>query len=66
LEAGYLGISNATPTAFADIKASAAAAASLRIRSSVAPTSPNDSDIWFDGTNLKMRIGRVTKMFTLT
>jgi hypothetical protein len=29
------------------------------------PTSPNDGDIWFDGTNLKMRIGGVTRKFTL-
>jgi hypothetical protein len=45
--------------------ASSTASASLRIPSGTAPTSPNDGDIWFDGTNLKMRIGGVTKTFTI-
>jgi hypothetical protein len=39
--------------------------ASLRIPSGTAPTSPVDGDIWFDGTLLKMRIGGVTKTFTI-
>jgi hypothetical protein len=45
--------------------ASTTAKASLRIPSGTAPTSPVDGDIWFDGTNLKMRIGGVTKTFTI-
>lgn len=40
--------------------------ASLRIPSGTAPTTPTNGDIWFDGTDLKMRIGGVTKTFTLT
>jgi hypothetical protein len=52
-------------TAQADLGASTTAAASLRIRSGVAPTAPNDGDIWFDGTNIFMRVGGVTKTFTL-
>jgi hypothetical protein len=59
-----LGGSHA-PTAKADISASTTSNASLRIRSGTAPTSPNDGDIWFDGTDIKMRIGGVTKTFTL-
>jgi hypothetical protein len=55
-----------TPTALLDIGASTTARTSLRIRSGTAPTAPNDGDIWFDGTNIKMRIGGVTKTFTLT
>jgi len=39
--------------------------ASLRVRSGTAPTTPVDGDIWFDGTNLFMRIGGVTKTFTI-
>jgi len=39
--------------------------AQINLASSTAPTSPNDGDIWFDGTNLLMRIGGVTKTFTL-
>ena len=53
------------PTATIDIIGSETTQSSLRIRSGVAPTSPNDGDIWFDGTDLKMRIGGVTKTFTL-
>jgi hypothetical protein len=47
------------------LAASVAARASLRIPSGTAPTSPTNGDIWFDGTDLKMRIGGVTKTFTL-
>lgn len=32
---------------------------------SVAPTSPNNGDMWFDGTNFKAQVGGVTKTFTL-
>lgn len=35
--------------------------ASLRIPSGVAPTSPNDGDIWYDGTSLGIRQGSTTK-----
>jgi hypothetical protein len=35
--------------------------ASLRIPSGTAPTSPVNGDIWFDGTNLNVRIGGVTR-----
>ena len=44
---------------------SVTARASLRIPSGTAPTSPVNGDIWFDGTNIQMRIGGVTKTFTL-
>jgi hypothetical protein len=68
---------NPTLTAVADFRAievasgitilgaATTAKASLRIPSGTAPTSPVDGDIWFDGTNIKMRIGGVTKTFTL-
>lgn len=68
---------NPTLTAAADFRAievangvtvlapSVAARASLRIPSGTAPTTPTNGDIWFDGTDLKMRIGGVTKTFTL-
>jgi hypothetical protein len=54
---GLLGIFLSAPTAALDVIASTTAAASLRLRSGTAPTSPNDGDIWYDGTNIKMRIG---------
>jgi hypothetical protein len=68
---------NPTITAAADFRAievssgitilgaSTTAKASLRIPSGTAPTSPVNGDIWFDGTDIKMRIGGVTKTFTL-
>lgn len=61
---GRVGFGTA-PTAVADIAASTTARASLRIRSGIAPTTPNDGDIWFDGTDFKCRVGGVTKTFTL-
>jgi len=45
--------------------AATTAKASLRMPSGTAPTSPVNGDIWFDGTDIKMRIGGVTKTFTL-
>jgi hypothetical protein len=56
---GYLGLNN-TPTASLDVPASTTSGASLRIRTGTAPTSPNDGDIWYDGTNLKFRKGATT------
>jgi len=63
---GYVGIGQSGPTALADFAAATTARASLRLRSGTAPTSPNDGDIWYDGTNIKMRQGGTTKTFTLT
>jgi hypothetical protein len=56
---------NHAPTAVADLAASTTARASLRIRSGTAPTSPNDGDVWFDGTDLKIRIAGATKTVTV-
>lgn len=47
------------------LSASTTSRASLNIISGTAPTTPNDGDLWFDGIDLKMRIGGVTKTFTL-
>lgn len=41
---------NNTQSAFADIAASTASNASLRLRAGVAPTSPNEGDMWTDST----------------
>jgi hypothetical protein len=54
-----------SPTALLHITGGTTAKAQIRLNSSTAPTTPNDGDIWFDGTDLKMRIGGVTKTFTL-
>lgn len=63
---GGVGIDNAAPTAALDLPASTTARASLRLRSGVAPTTPNDGDVWFDGAALFVRIGGVTKTVTVT
>lgn len=63
---GLVGIGESTPTALLHLAASTTARASLRIVAGTAPTSPNDGDIWFDGTDIKMRIAGATKTFTLT
>ena len=62
---GNVSFGNFTSGAVVDISGSTSGRASLRIRSGDAPTSPNDGDIWFNGTNLFMRIGGVTKTFTI-
>ncbi len=56
---------NTSATAIMHVAASTNANAQLRLESGVTPTSPNNGDIWFDGTDIKMRIGGVTKTFTL-
>jgi hypothetical protein len=65
IDNNYIGFGHLGPTANVDIASSSTARASLRIRSGVAPTSPNDGDIWYDGTNVYMRVGTTTKTFTL-
>jgi hypothetical protein len=62
---GNVGIGTASPTAALDLPASTTARASLRIQTGAAPTAPNNGDIWFNGTNIFMRVGGVTKTFTL-
>lgn len=62
---GTIGIGVAAPTATLHLAAGTTAKASLRIDAGSAPTAPNDGDIWYDGTNLFMRIGGVTKTFTI-
>jgi len=45
--------------------ASTTSKASLRIPSGTAPTSPTNGDIWFDGTDLKIRVAGVTRTIVL-
>ncbi|UOF82523.1 hypothetical protein [Caudoviricetes sp.] len=54
-------------SAFVHLGAATTSIASLNIKTSAgtAPSSPADGDIWYDGTNLKMRVGAITKTFTL-
>lgn len=62
---GYIANMGTSATALVDIIGSTTSKSSLRLRSGTAPTSPNDGDIWYDGTDLKMRVGSTTKTFTL-
>jgi hypothetical protein len=55
-----VGIGAILPTALLDLAAGTTARASLRIRNGVAPSSPNDGDIWNDGVDLKVRLGGTT------
>ena len=65
--AGNTGIGVAAKTtAELSLGAGTTAQAQINLASSTAPTSPQDGDIWFDGTALKIRIGGVTKTFTVT
>lgn len=52
-----IGIGVQVPTAVLDLRASTTAEAIMRLRVCSTPTTPNDGDIWYDGTDLKMRIG---------
>lgn len=46
-------------------QASTTGLAGLNIPAGTAPTSPVNGDIWQDGTDVKIRIGGVTKTFTI-
>ena len=58
----YAGNGTTTPTAFIDISASTALQASLRLRTGVAPTSPNTGDTYQDGTHCYMFLNSTWKM----
>ena len=57
---GNVGIGVTTPTAKLHITGSTTSASSLRIANGTAPTTPNDGDIWYDGTHLQFRQSSTT------
>lgn len=61
---GLTGIGRGTPTAFGDFAASTTSNASARFRAGTAPSSPNEGDWWYDGTNLKFRDSTTTRTIT--
>jgi hypothetical protein len=66
---GKIGIGVVTPTATLDIAASTTLQALMRLRVGVAPTAPNDGDVWLESntiTGLKIRLGGVTRTITIT
>ncbi len=60
-----LQLGTATAAGFLSVPAATTAIPHMNLTAGVAPTSPANGDIWFDGTDIKMRIGGVTKTFTL-
>lgn len=48
------------------INAGTSALSQMRLFAGAAPTSPVNGDIWFDGTNLNIRVSGTTKTFNLT
>lgn len=63
---GYLAAGQTAATAVIDVVGSSTSRSSIRLRSGTAPTSPNDGDFWYDGSNLKFRLGGTTKTITWT
>lgn len=63
---GLICIGNNTPTAFLDIRGGTTSNAALRFRSGSAPTTPNQGDIWYDGTSLKLRTASASAAFLTT
>jgi len=67
---GNIGITGITsPTANLHIGASTTAKALMRLTVGVAPTTPNDGDIWLESntlTGLKMRVAGVTRTVTIS
>jgi hypothetical protein len=61
----FIGGTVTNPTALLDLGASTVSRAPLRLRSGVAPTAPNEGDIWYDGTDVKVRVAGVTRTFVL-
>jgi hypothetical protein len=60
---GNAGISSST---FLNMPAGTTAKSQMRLIAGATPASPVDGDIWYDGTNIKMRQSSTTKTFTLT
>ncbi len=60
---GRVGTGSITsPTAWLHVPASTTSYASVRIPSGTAPTSPNNGDMWYDGTDLKFRTSTTTTL----
>lgn len=61
---GSTSIGTTTRSSLLTLGGSTTARSSLRLLAGTAPTTPNDGDIWYDGTNIYLRVGSTTKMFT--
>lgn len=54
------------PAARVHVAAGTTAIPQMRLVSGVAPSSPTDGDLWFDGTGIKIRISGVTRTINVT
>ena len=61
-----VNVGSATSTAALNLPAGVAGAASLKITPGVAPTTPNDGDMWVTTDGLFVRIAGVTRQVTVT
>jgi hypothetical protein len=61
-----IAVTDALGNTFLNIGASTTTKSHIKLTSGVAPTSPVDGDIWYDGTALKIRIGGTTRTVTVT
>lgn len=57
---GQIGIGIKAPTASLHLPATTTAQSQFRLHPGGTPTSPNDGDMWYDGTHLQFRLGGVT------
>ena len=57
---------SAIGTSFITVDAGTTGKSQIHLESSTAPTSPVDGDIWFDGTDLKIRVSGTTYTLTKT
>lgn len=57
---------NAITSAWVAIAAGTTAKSQINFAAATVPTSPNNGDFWFDGTNVKIRVSGTTKTFTIT
>lgn len=57
----FQGGTTVTPTAWIDLVGSSTTIASFRIRNGTAPTTPNDGEMWQDGTHLYGFLGGATR-----
>lgn len=61
-----IAVTDTLGNTFLNIGASTTTKSHINLTAGVAPTSPVDGDVWYDGTALKIRIGTTTKTVTVT
>jgi hypothetical protein len=62
---GFIGAGVSPGGAVIKVAASSTTYAAMRLLPGQTPSAPSDGDIWFDGADLKMRVGGATKTLTM-